>query len=294
MATTATVEELQAYQYRLARAGRELEKQTEVLNKRREAASASSRRRADLSRHSGTSGDSHREARNRARSRLQNIPEAERENLVQNLDMSFMSIDTRGNIIPKTPEAGYMATQAFILASRPPPGDPREALYNMAMAGVGAMGTAFASTPPEGSARQNSPRPAVAAAAPERTGEARDAETQARVDRARQHRREHRHSPDLAEEDMCGLPCFTRRVRKTRVPSGFKLPDNFKKFDGLQDPEDWLVDYLETVKLIGGTRATAMQSIQVHLSGAARSWIKKLPVGSIDSWTDLFRRVLFG
>ncbi|KAK1612558.1 hypothetical protein QYE76_036231 [Lolium multiflorum] len=65
---------------------------------------------------------------------------------------------------------------------------------------------------------------------------------------------------------------------------GFKLPDNFKKFDGLQDPEDWLVDYLETVKLTGGTRATAMQSIQVHLSGAARSWIKKLTPGSIDSW----------
>ena len=66
-------------------------------------------------------------------------------------------------------------------------------------------------------------------------------------------------------EDMCGLPCFTRRVRKTRVPSGFKLPDNYKKFDGLQDPEDWLVDYLETVKLTGGTKATAMQSIQVYL-----------------------------
>jgi hypothetical protein len=57
-----------------------------------------------------------------------------------------------------------------------------------------------------------------------------------------------------------------------------------KKFDGLQDPEDWLVDYLETVKLMGGTRATTMQSIQVHLCGAARSWIKKLPPGCIDSW----------
>jgi hypothetical protein len=45
-----------------------------------------------------------------------------------------------------------------------------------------------------------------------------------------------------------------------------------------------LVDYLETVKLTGGTKATAMQSIQVHLSGASRSWIKKLPAGSIDSW----------
>jgi predicted nucleic acid-binding Zn-ribbon protein len=106
MTTTATAEELQAYQYRLARVSRELEKQTAALNRRQEAASASSRRRADLSRQSGNSGDSHREARRRARSRLQNIPEAERENLVQNLDMSFMSIDTRGNIIPKTPEAG--------------------------------------------------------------------------------------------------------------------------------------------------------------------------------------------
>ena len=36
-----------------------------------------------------------------------------------------------------------------------------------------------------------------------------------------------------------------------------------------------------------------MQSIQVHLSGAARSWMKKLPEGSIDSWEtfeDLFVR----
>jgi hypothetical protein len=115
---------------------------------------------------------------------------------------------------------------------------------------------------------------------------ARDTTIQARVDRERQERRERQRSPEFDEEDMCGLPCFTRRVRKTRVPSGFKLPDNYKKFDGLQDPEDWIVDYLETVKLTGGTKATAMQSIQVHLSGAARSWIKKLSPGSIDSWED--------
>jgi hypothetical protein len=68
------------------------------------------------------------------------------------------------------------------------------------------------------------------------------------------------------------------------VPSSFKLPDSYKKFDGPQDPEDWLVDYLETVKLMGGTRATTMQSIQVYLNGAARSWMRKLPEGSIDNW----------
>jgi hypothetical protein len=182
--------------------------------------------------------------------------------------MSFMSIDTRGNIIPKTPEAGYMATQAYILASRPPAGDPREALYQMAMAGDGVMGTAFASssTPqPAEAPRRNSPRPATVVRDPPRMEEARGIEAQARVDRARENR-SRRHSPKIEEEDMCGLPCFTRRVRRTRVPSGFKLPDGYKKFDGLQDPEDWIIDYLETVKLLGGSRATTMQSVQVYLS----------------------------
>jgi hypothetical protein len=137
---------------------------------------------------------------------------------------------------------------------------------------------------------KNSPRRTVAVTrdAP-REGDARNTVAQARVDRAREERsqenrtRENRHTPEDSDEDLCGLPCFTRRVRKTRVPTSFKLPDNYKKFDGLQDPKDWLVDYLETVKLMGGTRATAMQSIQVYLSGAARSWMKKLPEGSIDS-----------
>ncbi|KAK1607917.1 hypothetical protein QYE76_031590 [Lolium multiflorum] len=67
MNTTATVAELQAYQYKLARKGRELEKKAAELETRRAAASASSRRRAELSRHSATSGDNHRDGHNRAR-----------------------------------------------------------------------------------------------------------------------------------------------------------------------------------------------------------------------------------
>ncbi|KAK1610464.1 hypothetical protein QYE76_034137 [Lolium multiflorum] len=53
MNTTATAEELQAYQYKLARVGRELEKQTADLNRRKEAAAESSRRRAELSQQLG-------------------------------------------------------------------------------------------------------------------------------------------------------------------------------------------------------------------------------------------------
>ncbi|KAK1697025.1 hypothetical protein QYE76_013722 [Lolium multiflorum] len=38
---------------------------------------------------------------------------------------------------------------------------------------------------------------------------------------------------------------------------------HYKKFDGLQDPKDWLVDYLETVKLTGGTKIRLKEEDEV-------------------------------
>jgi hypothetical protein len=38
---------------------------------------------------------------------------------------------------------------------------------------------------------------------------------------------------------------------------------------------------------IGGTKAIAMQSLQLHLTGAARSWLNTLPNESIGSWGEL-------
>jgi hypothetical protein len=38
---------------------------------------------------------------------------------------------------------------------------------------------------------------------------------------------------------------------------------------------------------IRGTKATAMQSLQLHLTGAARSWLNTLPNESIGSWGEL-------
>ena len=198
MTTQATAAALTAYQYKLSRARRELEKLQEKLDARRAAADASSERRANLSAHSRNSADNQSNHRGRARSRMAGIPEAERENLVQNLDMSFMSIDTRGHIIPKTPEAGYMATHAYLMATRPPQGDPRASLYQTAMAGIGVMGAAIAgrevvqqppSAPRRNSPRQNSPRRTVVATREiQRKGEARNTTAQDRVDRAREER----------------------------------------------------------------------------------------------------------
>jgi hypothetical protein len=114
-----------------------------------------------------------------------------------------------------------------------------------------------------------------------RKEDARNIIAQARVNNSRYAWREENYEDN--EKEM-GALCFTRRVRKTRVSKGFKLPHNQEKYDGSQEPTLWLSDYLQAVQILGGTRATAMQSLQLHLTGAARSWLNTLPNDSIGSW----------
>jgi hypothetical protein len=87
-----------------------------------------------------------------------------------------------------------------------------------------------------------------------------------------------------------GASCFTHRVRTTPVPRGFKLPHDQQKYDGSQEPQSWLSDYLQAVKILGGTKETAMQSLQLHLTGAARSWLRKLEKGTIRNWEELTKQ----
>jgi hypothetical protein len=84
-----------------------------------------------------------------------------------------------------------------------------------------------------------------------------------------------------------GASCFTHRVHTTPVPKGFKLPHDQQKYDGSQEPQSWLSNYLQAVKILGGTKETAMQSLKLHLSGAARSWLSKLERGTIGNWEEL-------
>jgi hypothetical protein len=46
-------------------------------------------------------------------------------------------------------------------------------------------------------------------------------------------------------------------------------------------------DGLEAVKILESSKETTMQSLQLHLSDAARPWLSKLPKGSIGSWSEL-------
>jgi hypothetical protein len=117
-----------------------------------------------------------------------------------------------------------------------------------------------------------------------RKEDARNIIAQARVNKSRHAWREENYEDD--DKEMRAL-CFTHRVRKTRVPKGFKLPHDQHKYAASQEPTLWLSDYLQAVQILGGTKATAMQSLQLHLTGAARSWLNTLPNESIGSWGEL-------
>jgi hypothetical protein len=73
-------------------------------------------------------------------SRIDNLGHADKRSLSRNLDSSFLSVDERGNIIPKTPEAALVAAQAYLFTTHPTPGDPREHMHRAALQGLGLVG----------------------------------------------------------------------------------------------------------------------------------------------------------
>jgi hypothetical protein len=179
------------------------------------------------------------------------------ENHMQNLDSSFLSIDERGNIIPKTPEAALVAAQAYLLTTQPALGDPRESMHQAAIKGLGLIGDKLnqeeipqknrsphqQNSPQQSRRSRRSRSPYDEAPQPcqsrsprqanhgSRDGDARNIITQARVKRSRYEWDKGNYED---EETEMGASCFICRVRKTQVPKGFKLPPSYQDTWGLQ------------------------------------------------------------
>jgi hypothetical protein len=202
--------------------------------------------------------------------------------------------------VQETPEAALVAVEAYLLTTQPKPGDPRKHIHQAAIQSLRLIEDKLRGNLPETKSthhkerrkeefkRQSSRNEPSESSGDEkrqkRKEDARNIIAQARVNNSRYAWREENYEDD--EKEM-GVLCFTRRVHKTRVPKGFKLPHDQQKYDGLQEPTLWLSEYLQAVQILGGTRAKAMQSLQLHLTGAARSWLNTLPNDSIRSWGEL-------
>src|SRR4051812_46531681 len=59
------------------------------------------------------------------------------------------------------------------------------------------------------------------------------------------------------------------------------------RYDGTQEPQAWIEDYLQNVIAYKGNAVVAMQCFQLYLKDSAREWMRSLPRGKIRSWHDL-------
>jgi hypothetical protein len=179
--------------------------------------------------------------------------------------------DDEEDFVQETPEAALVAAQAYLLTTQPKPGDPWEHMHQATIRSLGLVedklrkhlpekkATYHKEKQKEGLKRQPSQNKTSESSGDEkrkaRKEDTRNKIAQARVNNARYAWKEENYEDGKKE---MGALCFTQRVRRTRVPNGFKLPHNQQKYDGLQEPMLWLSDYLQAVQILRGTRAMAM------------------------------------
>jgi hypothetical protein len=288
-------EVLMGYQYALHQCRRKLREQKDMLMRSQDNNSASSGEYWDeYSDVSESSIERHRNPKHSRRTTTQTREESHEKS------ESAHPSDEAEDFVQETPEAALVVAQTYLLTTQPKPRDPREHMHQATIRSLGLVENRLRKHLPEEKAIYNKEkqkeglrRQPLQNKTSESSGEekrqkwrkdARSIIAQERVNKARHAWKEENYEDD--EKEM-GALCFTRRVHRTRVPKGFKLPHNQEKYDGSQEPTLWLSDYLQAVQILGGTRAMAMQSLQLHLTGAARSWLNTLPNDSIRSWGEL-------
>jgi hypothetical protein len=166
--------------------------------------------------------------------------------------------------VQETPEVALIAAQAYLLTTQPKPGDPREQMHQAAIRSLGLVEEKLKENISKKKSTHRSEREKEEVKCKslqnetsessedekrqKRKEDARNIIAQARANNSRYAWREENYEDD--EKEM-GALCFTRRVRKTRVPKGFKLPHDQEKYDGSQEPTLWLSDYLQAVQILG-------------------------------------------
>jgi hypothetical protein len=147
--------------------------------------------------------------------------------------------------VQETPEAALIAAHAYLLTTQPKPGDPWEQMHQAAIRSLGLVEeklkgnisekkSTHRSERKKEEVKRKSLRDEISESSEDekrkkRKEDARNIIAQARVNNSRYAWREENYKDD--EKEM-GALCFTRRVRKTRVPKGLKLPHDQEKYDG--------------------------------------------------------------
>jgi hypothetical protein len=220
-------------------------------------------------------------------------------NITRNLETEF----NEAELMPKTKEAGIMAAAAYIAANASNSDEHMRHLRNLALEGVRVLQgmpnlghdvTPRVTAPPAEQARHPAAVPVVAP----RTqvvepinGELRHGLAQNRVNHGRARRDAHHFEEERdvfggANDRLCRAECFSLLICSTPLPRGIKLSDGIVRFNGQQDPQIWLDDFVTAIKISGGSRDNALQLLSLHLKDNARAWLNNLAPDSIRSWEE--------
>jgi hypothetical protein len=83
---------------------------------------------------------------------------------------------------------------------------------------------------------------------------------------------------------------FSREIRTTSFPQGFRQPTSIDKYTGETNPRVWLNDYRLACQLGGATTdAVIIRNLPLHLADSIRTWLEHLPPNQIHRWDDLVR-----
>jgi hypothetical protein len=251
-----TLETYQGYQYALHQHRKKLRGEKDEFRRSQENNSVSSGAYWDeYSDASESSRERHRDPKHSRRTKAW----AREESCIKSI--SEHPSDDEEDFVQEMPEAALVAAQAYLLTMEPDPGDPREHMHQATIQSLGLVEDRLRKHPPEKKATchkekrkesfkcQPSQSQTCESSGNEkhkaRREDARNIIAQARVNNARYAWKEENYEDD--KKDM-GALCFTRRVRRTWVPKGLKLPHDQQKYDGSQEPTLWLSDYLQKCK----------------------------------------------
>ena len=96
-----------------------------------------------------------------------------------------------------------------------------------------------------------------------------------------------RHGRLLDKTDR--FPAFSQNNSYTEYPPEFKPSNlsNLQKYDGKQDPHQWLRIYSTAIEVAGGTNSTKVIYFPMALESAPQNWLESLKPDSIHAWIDL-------
>jgi hypothetical protein len=100
-------------------------------------------------------------------------------------------------------------------------------------------------------------------------------------------RRDRRDKYHNNNDNNC-FPAFTPNIIEKSYPKDFK-PVEIPKYDGKQDPGQWIRCYSVAIMVSGGSNSTKALYFLVALESPPLTWLQSLKLNSINSWEDLKR-----